>query len=356
MKINLAFIGCGRIAKKHLEVFKNNFSKKINLVAACDKKKKNVENLLGNNFDNVKVYSNMIEMLKKEKIDLVCILTESGNHYNHANLALDYVKNIIIEKPVTLKISDAQKLQRKSQRLKKKIFVVLQNRYNSPIIKLKKLIQKNQIGNIISASARVRWRRDQKYYNQAKWRGTWKQDGGALTNQGIHHIDLLTWLLGPVKSVFAYSRKALAKIECEDTLSCLVKFNNGAIGTFEVTTAARPKDLEGSVSVLGKKGSVEIGGFAANKMNYIYLEGKKITNDLDKYNTNPPNVYGYGHYKFYDDVLKDILNKKKNFKAIRINEAIYSLKIVHAIYMSIENKEEIFLDGNKKIYSKKLGK
>lgn len=351
MKINFAIIGCGRIAKKHLEVYNNNFSKNLNLVAVCDKRRYLAEKLINEKNKKIKIYKNCKEMFKNEKIDLLAILTESGNHFQHANLALDYVNNLIIEKPVTLKISDALKLKNKAKKMNKNIFVVLQNRYNSPIVKLNQLIKKNEIGKIISSSVRVRWKRDQNYYNQAKWRGTWKQDGGALTNQGIHHLDLLTWLLGPVKSVFAYSRKALAKIECEDTLSCLIKFESGAIGTFEVTTAARPKDLEGSISVLGEKGSIEIGGFAANKINYVFLNNRKSKNNLEKYSTNPPNVYGFGHYKFYDEVIKEIFKKENN--SIKIEDSLYSLKIVHAIYMSIENKKEIFL--NKKISSRKLG-
>lgn len=352
MKINYAIIGCGRIAKKHFEVYKNKFFKNLKLVAVCDKNIHLAENLLNETNNKVSIYKNSKVMLKNEKIDLLAILTESGDHFQNANLALNYVNNLIIEKPVTLKISDAIKLTDKAKKLNKKIFVVLQNRYNLPVIELKKLIKKNKIGKIVSSSVRVRWKRDQKYYNQAKWRGTWRYDGGALTNQGIHHLDLLTWFLGPVKSVFAYSRKALAKIQCEDTLACLLKFESGAIGTFEVTTAARPKDLEGSLSVLGEKGSIEIGGFAANKINYVFLKNKKTIKNLEKFSTNPPNVYGYGHYKFYDEVIKEILNKKNN--AIKIDDAFYSLKMVHAIYMSIENKKEIFL--NKKISSKKLGK
>ena len=230
----------------------------------------------------------------------------------------------------------------------------MQNRYNLPIIKLKELIDSRKFGKLVSSSVRVRWKRDQKYYNQAKWRGTWKQDGGALTNQGIHHLDLLCWLLGPVHSVFAYSRTALANIECEDTLVCLLKFKNGVISTFEVTTAARPKDLEGSISLLGQNGSIEIGGFAANKINYLYIKNKMKKINFKKYNTNPSNVYGYGHYKFYNDVINKIRYKKnKKYNAIKIDQAISSLKIVHAIYMSIENKKEIFID--KKIASKRLG-
>ena len=155
MKINFAIIGCGRIAKKHLEVYNNNFSKILNLVAVCEKKRYLAEKLINEKSKKIKIYENCKKMFKNEKIDLVAILTESGNHFQHANLALDYVQNIIIEKPVTLKISDAIKLKNKAKKLNRNIFVVLQNRYNSPIVKLNQIIKKNEIGKIISSSVRV---------------------------------------------------------------------------------------------------------------------------------------------------------------------------------------------------------
>ena len=164
-------------------------------------------------------------------------------------------------------------------------------------MKLKEAIEKNRFGKMILGTVRVRWCRDQSYYNQDSWRGTWKLDGGVLTNQASHHIDLLEWMMGEVESVFAYSSRALVDIEAEDTAVVTLKFKNGAIGVIEATTATRPKDLEGSISILGEGGTVEIGGFAVNEMkvwNFVKPE-KGDKEVIDNYSVNPPNVYGFGH-------------------------------------------------------------
>ena len=202
----------------------------------------------------------------------------------------------------------------------------------------------------MTIGVRVRWLRDQSYYNQAKWRGTWKLDGGALANQGIHHIDLLQWFGGKVDYVSCYTSKRLSKIQAEDTAVGIVKFRNGAVGTIEVTTGARPKDLEGSISILGEKGTIEIGGFAANKIEKWLFKNKKNIIQNKKYFENPKNVYGFGHRKFYKEVIKN-LEGKKNF-AITGEESIKSLKILHALYESSIYKKTVQI--NKKNFNNKL--
>ena len=222
--------------------------------------------------------TNYKDIFKIKEINTVIILTESGNHYQIAKEALLNQKNILVEKPLCLKLKEVQDLIKISQKNKKKIFVVMQNRFNNPIQIAKKYINDNKFGKIINITTRVRWSRNQKYYDQALWRGTWKYDGGALANQGIHHIDLMYYLGGKVSETFAYSSRRLVKIQTEDTAVAVLKFKTGALGTLEVTTATRPRDLEGSISILGEKGTLIIGGFAANKIEFCEFKDKKKYN------------------------------------------------------------------------------
>tara|TARA_B100001964_G_scaffold245460_1_gene332552 strand:+ start:7398 stop:7934 length:537 start_codon:yes stop_codon:yes gene_type:complete len=170
-----------------------------------------------------------------------------------------------------------------------------------------------------------------------------KNDGGIFWNQASHHIDLLIWLVGPVKSVIAKSTKSLLKIETEDTASCIINFQNGAMGIVEATTAAKPKDLEGSISVIGEKGTVIVGGFAVNKIEvWNFVKMSKNDNDvMNKYNLNPDNVYGFGHQLMYEDIVNKLLNKKSN--ALEGDKVLDSVKIIEAMYKSIKLKKEIFI-------------
>jgi UDP-N-acetyl-2-amino-2-deoxyglucuronate dehydrogenase len=187
----------------------------------------------------------------------------------------------------------------------------------------------------------VRWCRDQRYYDQDSWRGTWALDGGVLTNQASHHIDLLEWMMGDVDTVFAKSTTALVNIEAEDTAVVVLKFKNGALGIIEATTAVRPKDLEGSISILGETGTVEIGGFAVNEMkvwNFVH----PIPGDEDvmtKYSVNPPNVYGFGHQAYYEHVVDCILNNTPHLVDGSVGRQ--SLQLINAIYESIETGREV---------------
>ena len=182
----------------------------------------------------------------------------------------------------------------------------MQNKFNLPVLKLRNDIEKYKFGNIFHSSVIVRWRRDQKYYDNDSWRGTWKLDGGVISNQASHHLDLLRTIMGEPISVFAKSNNHLAKIQCEDTALIIFKFKKNRTALMEATTAMRPKNIEGSISVLGTKGSAKIGGFALNKFEYYNLS-KDI--DILKYQTNPKNVYGFGHVKFYS-CFRSIENRK----------------------------------------------
>jgi len=192
-------------------------------------------------------------------------------------------------------------------------------------------------------TVRVRWCRTQAYYDQDSWRGTWALDGGVLTNQASHHIDMLEWMMGDVESVFAISRTALVNVETEDTAVVALRFVNGALGVIEATTAARPKDLEGSISVLGEGGTVVIGGFAVNEMLTWSFARPEAGDDevLSKYSVNPPNVYGFGHQAYYEHVVSAIMNNGQQLVDGLAGRK--SLELISAIYESIETGKEVSL-------------
>ena len=343
MKIFL--VGCGRILPKHLESIKS-LNKKFKLVGICDvneKKRKKYSSKL-----KVPSFSLIEDGIDKTQPDIVSILTPSGMHADHAIRVLKKKKHVIIEKPMCLKINDAKKIIQYSIKQKRRVFVVMQNKFNRPVKKLIKDIKSNKFGRIFHTDVLVKWKRDKKYYKQDNWRGTWKYDGGVVCNQASHHLDLMRSIMGNPISVYAKGFKHINQIEAEDTALIILQFKNGTSGMMQATTAMRPFDIEGSLSVMGDKGSAKIGGFALNEISY-YFSNDHI--NLEKYKTNPKNVYGFGHLEFYKHVHHYLINKKKSEFDDR--SSYNTVKIINAIYKSIETKKEVFLKNN--VQSKKLG-
>ena len=339
--LRFALVGCGRISKRHSELLGENQIKGAGLVAVCDKVLSKAEAISSKY--GVPAYSCYHEMMQSEKVDVVVILTESGVHAANTIDLAKYGAHIVVEKPMALTLADADAMIEACDRHGVKLFVVKQNRFNVPVAQLRNALERGRFGKLIMGTVRVRWCRPQAYYDQDPWRGTWAYDGGVLTNQASHHVDLLEWMMGDVESVFAKSKQALADIEAEDTAVVMLKFKNGALGLIEATTAIRPKDLEGSISVLGETGSVEIGGFAVNEMktwNFSEMtdEDESV---IEKYSVNPPNVYGFGHKSYYQDIVNSIL-EKTNHKVDGL-EGKKSVEIISAIYESMETKKEVYL-------------
>jgi predicted dehydrogenase len=344
--IKFALIGCGRIARKHAELLGNKQITGAALSAVCDIDKEKAETY-GKKF-NVPAYTDYNSMLKDldNKIDAVSILTPSGLHAKHCIDISKFSKHIIVEKPMALTLEDADKMITECDKNNCKLFIVKQNRFNLPVQKLRQALDADRFGKLVLGTVRVRWSRDQNYYDMDEWRGTWALDGGVLSNQASHHIDLLEWMMGEPVSVFAKSITALVDIEVEDTAVVTLKFKNGALGIIEATTAVRPKDLEGSVSILGEKGSVEIGGFAVNEMKTWNFSNEKDDdkNVLSEYSVNPPNVYGFGHKAYYEHVIDCINNNTAQL--VDGLEGRKSLELIMAIYESIETGKEVFLKFN----------
>ncbi len=350
--INFALVGCGRIAKRHSELLGFNRIKKARLIAVCDIKEDKAKQF-SERF-NVPYFTDMHQMIQQSDVDVISVLTESGNHARHVIELASYKKHIVVEKPMALTLEDTDAMIEACDRNQIKLFVVKQNRFNVPVIKLRQALESGRFGKLVLGTVRVRWCRHQAYYDQDKWRGTWANDGGVLTNQASHHIDLLEWMMGDVESVFAKSITALSNIEVEDTAIVTLKFENGALGVVEATTAARPKDLEGSISILGEKGAVEIGGFAVNHMKvWNFTEEKNADKQvMDKYSVNPTNVYGFGHQAYYEHVVDSIINNTQQ----RVDglEGRRSVELISAMYESIETGKEVSLRFHPK--KCKLGK
>jgi UDP-N-acetyl-2-amino-2-deoxyglucuronate dehydrogenase len=288
-------------------------------------------------------FSDMHEMMARARLDVVTILTESGHHAEHVIALAPYGKHIVVEKPMALTLTSADEMIRACDRYGIRLFVVKQNRFNVPVLKLREALEAGRFGKLVLGTVRVRWCRRQDYYDQDAWRGTWALDGGVLTNQASHHIDLLEWMMGEVESVYARTTTALAHIEAEDTAVVVLKFRSGALGIIEATTAARPTDLEGSISVLGERGTVEIGGFAVNEMKVWRFE-KPVADDdlvLAQYSVNPPNVYGFGHKAYYQHVVDCIRGDQPHL--VDGLEGRRSLELISAIYESVETGREVHM-------------
>lgn len=339
--IKFALMGCGRIAKRHSELLGNNQISGAQLVAVCDISEEKAKKV-GEQF-NVPYFVDYKDMMESVEVDVVSVLTESGNHARDVIGLTKYKKHIVVEKPMALTLKDADLMIRACDEAGVRLFVVKQNRFNVPVVKSREALEAGRFGKLFMGTVRVRWCRPQHYYDQAPWRGTWAMDGGVLTNQASHHLDLLEWMMGDIESVYAKSMTAVANIEAEDTAVVVLKFSNGALGTIEATTAVRPKDLEGSLTLLGSEGSVEIGGFAVNEMK-VWQFSNPIPDDdtvLKEYSVNPPNVYGFGHQAYYEHVVDSIKNNKKHL--VDGLEGRKSIELVNAIYESVETGKEVFM-------------
>lgn len=337
--VKFAILGCGRVSGKHLEAVSNQLET-TELIAVCDLKADRAKDA-GEKY-KVPWYTDADKMMQEHpEIEVISVLTPSGDHARNVVELAHYGKHFVVEKPMALTLDDADAMMHACAQNNSRLFVVKQNRYNYPIQKLRQAVEEDRFGKLVMGTVRVRWCRPQAYYDQDEWRGTWAMDGGVLTNQASHHIDMLTWMMGDVESVFCYTTTRLVDIETEDTAVAVLKFTNGALGVVEATTATRPKDLEGSISILGEKGSVEVGGFAMNEMKLWNFSDEESDRVIDEYKENPPNVYGFGHVRFIEKVA-DVIRSGKG-GAVDGLEGIKSLILINAMYESMETGQEVLL-------------
>ncbi|WP_339034770.1 Gfo/Idh/MocA family oxidoreductase [Bradyrhizobium symbiodeficiens] len=339
--IRFGLLGCGRIAKRHSDLLGRNQIAGAKLVAVCDTDRARAD-AVATKFGVFSHY-NADDLLSRVDIDAVAVLTPSGLHPQHAIACARAGKHVVVEKPMALRLQDADDMIRACDEAGVKLFVVKQNRFNVPILKARDALDAGRFGKLVLGTVRVRWCRDQAYYDQDAWRGTWAYDGGVLTNQASHHIDMLEWFFGDVVSVHARGITALVNTETEDTAVATLKFRSGALGIIEATTAARPVDLEGSLSILGEGGVVEVGGFAMNQIRHWRFKTELPADRevIERFSVNPPNVYGFGHQAYYQHVVECLANR--HAALVDGLEGRKSLELISALYESIETGEEVAL-------------
>jgi UDP-N-acetyl-2-amino-2-deoxyglucuronate dehydrogenase len=281
-------------------------------------------------------------MLRDAPCDAVTVATPSGLHPAHGIAAARAGRHVICEKPMATSLRGADDLVQACDDHRVQLFVVKQNRLNPPIQLLKRAIDKGRFGRIYVANTTVWWTRPQEYYDQAPWRGTWEFDGGAILNQASHYVDLMQWLVGPVDSVMAHTATLARRIEAEDTGIAVLKFRSGALGAIQVTMLTWPRNLEGSITILGEKGAAKVGGTAVNRVEHWafsdYDDDDKL---IEQANTSPPNVYGFGHEGYYRNVLAALRGQSRPDTDGRGGRK--SLELVLAIYESAKTGREVAL-------------
>ncbi|MBF0099687.1 MAG: Gfo/Idh/MocA family oxidoreductase [Desulfobacterales bacterium] len=337
-KLKFALFGCGSIAAKHITAINRLSTAEVVGIYDIDFQ---VARSVSEKY-SIPAFSTVEEMIQNTNPHVLVILTPSGIHARNILELIHYQKHFVVEKPLALRLDEIDKILEECDKRGLKIFVVKQNRFNPPVRKLKEAIDNGRFGKLVMGTIRVRWSRNQAYYNQKKWRGTWAYDGGVLTNQASHHIDMLIWMMGDIESVMAKTATRLANIESEDTGVAILRFRNGALGIIEATTATRPKDLEGSISILGEKGSVEIGGFFMNELKtWNFTEPDIMDQDIFKNDGQVPNVLAWNHSEFFKNVVHSIRDGKRGL--IDGIEGRKSVELINAIYESTETGKEIFL-------------
>jgi len=347
--INFGVIGCGKIGSRHVNFLKNMGGVKILAVADIIEERAKQASLLSNS----PYFTNYHDLLKNPDLDIINICTPNGLHAQMSIDALNAKKHVICEKPMTLSLKDADKMIETAKNNNKHLFVVKQNRYNLPVQILKDALDKNSFGKVYTIAANVIWNRRPEYYKEESWRGTLELDGGALATQASHFLDILQWLGGKVKSVFAKSSTFLNDIETEDTGAIILRFESNALGTMYYTTCAYNKNVEGSLTVLGERGTAKIGGEYLNKMEYWNVEGYPLPNKTNE--DSPPNEYGSyrGSSSKHDTVFREAIKKiigDENTNFVDAAEGRKSVEIIEAAYLSAQTGKEVFLPLNNPQY------
>jgi UDP-N-acetyl-2-amino-2-deoxyglucuronate dehydrogenase len=331
-KLKFAVVGCGRVSGNHIAALTSGHIPS-ELVAVCDsvaeKARSKAERC------NVPFYTDFREMMDRHpEVEVVDVATPTGYHAEHVIALAKYGKHIVVEKPMALKVADCDAMIEACRKSGGRLFVVKQNRFNRAVQAARRALEEGRFGKMVMGTVRVRWSRDQKYYEQDDWHGTWALDGGVMSQQASHHLDLLQWFMGPVETMQCQTATRLMDIEVEDTAVAILKFASGALGAFEATVATRPKDMEGSLSLLGEKGSVMIGGHAVNKiLHWQFLDERpEDTQVLDAHSQEVPNVYGHGHLPYLANVIEAITQNRPGL--VEAPEGKRNIEILTALYES----------------------
>lgn len=334
--LTISLVGCGRISSRHFDAI--NAIADLTLNAVCDVDSGRAQ--AAGKEQGVPSFTSYAEMLEAIPSDLIAIATPSGLHPEHGIRAARAGRHVVCEKPMAISLRAADELVHECDAAGVHLFVVKQNRLNPTVQLVRKAVDKGRFGRIYSVNATVRWCRPQEYYDLAPWRGTWEFDGGALMNQASHYVDLVQWLVGPVDRVMAQTATLGRQIEAEDTGVVILKFRSGALGVLDVTMLTYPKNLEGSITLLGEKGTVKIGGTAVNRIEHWefadYDDDDKL---VETANTAPPSVYGFGHEVYYRNLVSVLRGDAEPDTDGRSGRK--SLELILAAYESAKTGREV---------------
>ncbi|MDN3920985.1 Gfo/Idh/MocA family protein [Roseateles violae] len=337
--IRFALVGCGRIAKNHIEALAKHGGR-AELVAVCDNKPDALAAAVA--ATGAAGFASLDALLAGSDADIVVLATPSGLHSQQACRIAAAGRHVLSEKPMATKFEEGMAMVKACREAQVKLFVVKQNRLNSTVQLVKRAIEQGRFGRIYMSTVNVFWTRPQSYYDAAPWRGRWDLDGGAFMNQASHYVDLLDWLVGPVDSVHAYTATLARDIEAEDTGVMSVRLRHGGLASINVTMLTWPQNLEGSITIIGEKGTVKIGGTAVNKIEHWQFAEPHADDEAVKaasYDTG--SVYGFGHPLYYDNVIKTLRGEAD--AAVDGYEGLRSLEILIAAYRSARDGQRVGL-------------
>ncbi len=338
-KIRFALVGCGRIAKNHFDSIKQH-TDQAELVGACDIDQNALEAAVA--YTGAKPYANLDALLADTNADVVILTTPSGLHADQAVQIAATGRHIMTEKPMATRWHDGLRMVKACDDAGVRLFVVKQNRRNATLQLLKQAVEKKRFGRIYMVNINVFWTRPQSYYDSAAWRGKWEFDGGAFMNQASHYVDLLDWLIGPIESLHAYTATLERNIEVEDSGVLNVRWRSGALGSMNVTMLTYPQNLEGSITIIGEKGTVRVGGVAVNEIQHWEFADKDPDDEKVKAsNYQTTSVYGFGHPLYYENVI----NVMRGTAAPETDgrEGLKSLEVLIATYLSARDGKRVAL-------------
>lgn len=338
-KLRFALVGCGRIAKNHFAAMKQH-ADRVDLVAVCDVNA--VALAAAVKETGAKGYRSLTELLADTNADIVVLTTPSGLHPEQAIEIAATGRHVMTEKPMATRWHDGVQMVKACDDANVRLFVVKQNRRNATLQLLKKAVAEQRFGRIYMVNINVFWTRPQEYYDSAAWRGTWEFDGGAFMNQASHYVDLLDWLIGPIESIQAYTGTLARNIEVEDTGVVSIRWRSGALGSMNVTMLTYPKNLEGSITIIGEKGTVRVGGVAVNEIqHWEFAEKYSDDEEVRAASYETTSVYGFGHPLYYDNVIKVLRGEAEPETDGR--EGLKSLEVLIAAYLSARDGKRVAL-------------
>ncbi len=338
-KIRFAVVGCGRISQNHIEAIAKH-SERCEVTGLCDIAPAALDAAVKKT--GAKGYADLTSMLADVDADCVVLATPSGLHPSQAIQVAKSGRHVMTEKPMATRFRDGLAMVEACDEAGVQLFVVKQNRRNATLQMVKQAVEQKRFGRIYSVAVNVFWSRPQEYYDSAKWRGTWEFDGGAFMNQASHYIDLFDWLIGPIDSVMAYTATLARNIQVEDTGVACLRWRNGALGTLNVTMLTYPKNYEGSITILGDKGTVRIGGVAVNEIQtWQFADERPEDASIKSANYETSSVYGFGHPLYYDNVIKTLRGEASAETDGR--EGLKSLELLIAMYLSARDGRRVAL-------------